>query len=75
MKVKGHKLEIEKATEKKRIERTHTGRCVCGWEEGCSTLSEIRKEYSLHLKRAKGIDLDNDPMIVRGSNLNEENKP
>ena len=58
MKVKGHKLEIEKATEKKRIERTHTGRCVCGWEEGCSTLSEIRKEYSLHLKREKGIDLD-----------------
>lgn len=63
MKVKGHKLEIEKATEKKRIERTHTGRCVCGWEEGCSTLSEIRKEYRLHLEREKDKKNSMDSMM------------
>lgn len=51
--MRNHKLTIEKGTERKRSERSSTGYCICGWEESCSSIKEVRKEYKHHLKGVK----------------------
>lgn len=48
--VAGHRLELVRGTERSRAERSSTGRCSCGWEESCSTLKEVRREYACHLQ-------------------------
>ncbi len=53
MKVEGHKLHIEWNGERAVGERANTGRCICGWEEICSSQAEVRREYRMHLLDAK----------------------
>lgn len=45
-----HALMIERSTESSRSERSHTGRCRCGWSESASTLADVRGEYQYHLR-------------------------
>jgi hypothetical protein len=51
LRISGHKLTIVRSTERSRSERSHTGQCLCGWEESCSTLKLVQSEYRHHLRQ------------------------